>query len=115
MLFDSLSLQKFAAIARISRTAAFCDANIVTELAVAFPQLCEDFSVLESLDLSEMELWLGGVPSDDLTALIAEIATDLGITVAQATPIVKYNPTYNDILPVDVFDFLSLERSWINA
>ncbi len=91
------------------------DTNITTELAVQFPQLSEDFSILEELDLSSMELWLGGVPSDDLTALITEIATDLGITVGQAAPIVTYNPTYLDILPIDVFDFLSIERSWLNA
>jgi len=87
------------------------DPNIITQIAVQFPQLCENFSILEELDISANEL----IPSDDISLLIAQVAADLSITVAQATPIVKYDPTFTSTLPIDVFDFLTLVRNWLDA
>jgi hypothetical protein len=84
-------------------------ANSSTLIASVFPQLCKDFTILEKLDISELQL----SPSDDISALITAISTDRAESVAIATSRVTYSPKYTEILPVEQFNPLALPRTWL--
>ena len=84
-------------------------ANSSLLVASVFPQLVKDFIILEKLDISELEL----SPLDDITLLIAQIASDKGITLAEAESLITYTPKYSEILPVEQFNPLALPRSWL--
>jgi len=83
--------------------------NTEVDIASNFPQLAKDFIITTKIDISELEL----DPLDDISLLVTEVKTDKGVSQAEAEAIVIYDPTYSEILPIDVFQPLSLVRNWL--